>query len=141
MAVEAGYNSRVEDAAAAFLIKAEQSLVGAKSEWDNGRYDNCANRCYYAAFQAAISALLRYGVRPAGPKWEHSFVQARFAGDLIGRRKLYPSELRDVLGRLLILRQVTDYEVEAVTRIQGYRACRNAQKLVETVRGGGGMGQ
>jgi len=68
-------------------------------------------------------------------------VQARFAGDLIGRRKLYPSELRDVLGRLLILRQVTDYEVEAVTRIQGYRACRNAQKLVETVRGGGGMGQ
>ena len=141
MAGAAGYNGRVEDAAAAFLIKAEQSLAGAQSEWDNGRNDNCTNRCYYAAFQAAIAALLRYGVRPTGPKWSHSFVQARFSGDLIGRPKLYPSMLRDVLGRLLILRQVADYEIAAVTRVQSYRASHSAQTLVEAVLGGGGMSQ
>jgi len=39
-----------------FLAKAEESLAGAESEFVNGRYNNCANRCYYASFQAAIAA-------------------------------------------------------------------------------------
>lgn len=42
-----------------FLLKALDSINGAESEFANRRYDNCANRCYYACFQAAISALLR----------------------------------------------------------------------------------
>ena len=39
-----------------FLVKAEESLAGAESEYVNGRYNNCANRCYYACFQAAIAS-------------------------------------------------------------------------------------
>jgi len=41
-----------------YLIKAEESLLGAESEFTHGRrYNNVANRCYYACFQAAVAAL------------------------------------------------------------------------------------
>jgi hypothetical protein len=33
-----------------FLLKAEESLAAAASELANGRYNSCANRCYYACF-------------------------------------------------------------------------------------------
>ncbi len=59
----------------------------------NGRYINCANRCYYACFQAAITALIRSGIQPGGPQWSHTFVPAQFNGQLINRRKLYSSAL------------------------------------------------
>jgi hypothetical protein len=32
------------------LLKAEESLAAAASELANGRYNSCANRCYYACF-------------------------------------------------------------------------------------------
>lgn len=72
----------------AFVEKAAESLAGAVSEFGNGRYNNCANRTYYAAFQAAIAALDLAGVPAAqGPSgWNHGFVQAQFAGVLIGCR-------------------------------------------------------
>ena len=83
----------------AFWIKAEQNLAGAEHELEVGRYDTAASRCYYAAFLAAIAALLRAGVRPSDEdsEWGHKFVQAQLAGQLIHRRKLYPARLRDVL--------------------------------------------
>jgi uncharacterized protein (UPF0332 family) len=37
-----------------YLAKAEESLLGAISELEQGRYNNSANRAYYACFQAAI---------------------------------------------------------------------------------------
>src|SRR5713101_9744452 len=94
-----------------YLAKADESLAGAESELANGRYNNCANRCYYACFQAAIAALIRASIRPLGDQdqWSHGFVEAQFAGELVNRRKLYPAELRDVLTRLIELRQVADY--------------------------------
>jgi uncharacterized protein (UPF0332 family) len=69
-------------------------------------------RCYYSCFQAAIAALLRSGIRPRGrdADWGHGFVQAQFAGVLVGRRKQYGATLRDILPRLLELRERADYE-------------------------------
>jgi hypothetical protein len=43
---------------AIYLTKAIESLLTAETESINGRYNSCANRCYYACFQAAITALL-----------------------------------------------------------------------------------
>jgi uncharacterized protein (UPF0332 family) len=65
---------------AIYFAKAEESLSGAESEYANGRYDNCANRCYYAAFQAGVYALLVAGLSPQGPRttWSHDQVQATF---------------------------------------------------------------
>lgn len=40
-------NERVD----AYMRKATESLAGAQSEYDNGRFNNSANRAYYAAFQ------------------------------------------------------------------------------------------
>src|SRR5687767_7215632 len=97
-----------------FLAKAEESLARAESEFANRRYNNCANRCYYACFQAAISALIQADIRPRNPQgqWGHDFVQAEFIGQLINRRKLYPSVIRDILERTLILRHTADYQAK-----------------------------
>src|SRR3712207_2798818 len=92
------------------LTKARESLLGAESEFANGRYNNAANRAYYACFQAAVAALLRAGIRPRGDQWSHAFVPAQFDGQLIYRRKLYPTELRNVLERAYALRQKADYD-------------------------------
>jgi hypothetical protein len=62
-----------------FLEKALESLAGAESEAVNGRYNNSANRSYYACFQAAIAALMQARVRPpGGGDWGHGYVAAQF---------------------------------------------------------------
>lgn len=129
------------DAATFFLDKASESLTGAENELAAGRHNNCANRCYYACFQAAVAALLQSGMRRSGgdPEWSHAFVQARFVGDLITRRKRYSADLRDVLSRTLFLRRIADYKAERVSQTQAARAVRNARRFVEAIRAEGGQ--
>src|SRR5205085_10988212 len=55
------------------------------------------NRCYYATFHAAIAALISSAIRPSGSQWGHDFVQAQFNGQLINRRKVFPTALRNTL--------------------------------------------
>lgn len=76
----------MEGDVSAYLSKATESLATAESEFTMGRYKSCANRCYYACFQAAVAALIREGMRPRG-YWGHDFVQGQFVGLLIKRRK------------------------------------------------------
>jgi len=121
--------------AQSYLAKAQENAASAASELVNGRYNACANRCYYAAFQAAVAALLRAGIRPSAAhgEWGHAFVQARFAGELIARRKLYPASLRDVLLRLQTTRRRADYEPTPVSQTQATRSLRLAQDFVASV--------
>ncbi len=99
-----------------------------------------ANRAYYACFQAAIQALEDAGIqsRSALAEWKHGALQAAFAGDLITRRKLYPSDLRGVLTRNYELRQTADYQRHAVTQTQAARAVDRAESVVAAVQQGGG---
>jgi uncharacterized protein (UPF0332 family) len=127
----------MSDAITIYLLKAEESLATAVSEYANRRHNSCANRCYYACFQAAIAALIQAGIRPSGQRWDHDYVQAQFAGVLIGRRHRYPSDLRATLDRLFALRQVADYKEEFVSEIQAARAVRRAREFVEAVQQGG----
>lgn len=125
----------MQDAAEVFLHKAQEALSGAESEFANARYNNCANRSYYACFLGAISALIRAGVSlsTARQGWGHAFVQQQFVGELINRRKLYPGELRDTLARTLFLRHIADYKTETVSEAQAGRALRRARRfLAET---------
>lgn len=117
-----------------YLMKAEECLAGAESEFANGRYNNCANRCYYACFQAAVAALQLVGITPSGSTWGHAFVQARFAGQLINRRKIYPANLRDVLLRTLTLRQTADYAFDSASQVEAARAIRRTRGFVDAVR-------
>lgn len=121
------------------LAKAAESLAGAESEFVNGRFNNCANRCYYACFQAAVAALLKEGLIPTHDReWGHPFVQAQFAGSLVNRRKLYPAGLRDTLPQNLMLRQRADYEEQYVAAIQAERAVRRTRELVGAIQTQGG---
>lgn len=119
-----------------FLDKAQASLAGAESEAANARYDNCANRAYYACFQAAISALLRAGIQSPNAQghWNHGFVPGQFVGQLINRRKLYPTALRDTLPRTYLLRQAADYTDDLMTQDQALRALRRAREFVRVVQ-------
>jgi uncharacterized protein (UPF0332 family) len=62
------------DSLPSYLTKAEESLLGAESEFAQGRHNNAANRCYDACFQAAVAALHRAGIVPRGGRsdWGHA---------------------------------------------------------------------
>jgi len=123
-----------------YSAKTTESLQTAESEFVNGRYNSCANRCYYSCFQAAIVALLREGIRPRG-QWSHEFVQAQFVGVLINQRKRYDSDLRRVLADNQILRDQADYRAELVTPTQAGRALRRSRMLINAVQQRGGVAQ
>lgn len=120
-----------------YLAKALECLAGAESEFANHRYNNVANRCYYAVFLAAIAALIESGASPAsrGGTWSHQAVQAAFAGQLVQRQKKYPPELRDVLLRNQILRYTADYERHWVTNTQAGRSLRRTAAFIAAIQG------
>jgi uncharacterized protein (UPF0332 family) len=123
-----------------YVAKAGESVRTAESEFVNGRYNSCASRCYYACFQAAIAALLREGIRPAG-QWSHAFVQAQLVGVLINQRKRYAPQLRRVLSDNQSLRDQADYRPELITATQAARALRRSRLFVADVRQRGGGAQ
>jgi uncharacterized protein (UPF0332 family) len=120
-----------------YLAKAAENLQTAESAFANGRYNSCANRCYYACFQAAIAALLREGIRPRG-QWSHEFVQAQLVGVLINQRKRYDPELRRALADNQMLRDQADYRPELVTATQASRALRRSRLFINAIRQRGG---
>lgn len=121
-----------------YLDKAQESLEGAESEFVNRRYNNCANRVYYACSHAAIYALVQSGIKTrAGGNWGHDFVQAQFNGELINRRKIFPADLRSVLRDTYILRETADYKSERVSEVRSGRMLRRTTNFVEAIRLGG----
>jgi uncharacterized protein (UPF0332 family) len=123
----------VIDEKSGFLFKACEALDGAQSEFANKRYNNAANRAYYACFHAAIAALLDAGVHPPARQWGHDYVQAQFSGLLIHRRKLYPEQLGSVLSRNIDVRKEADYDAESVSEKDAKRAIEKAKRFVEAV--------
>jgi uncharacterized protein (UPF0332 family) len=126
------------DRAAVFMAKALECLAGAESELAHGRYNNSANRAYYACFQAAVAALTHEGIHPAGDRWSHEAVPGQFDGILINRRRRYASELRGVLDRHHILRLRADYGAQLVTEVEMTRMVRRTRGFVEAVQARGG---
>ena len=121
-----------------YLAKAAESLQTAESEFANGRYNSCANRCYYACFQVAIAALLAEGIRARG-QWSHAFVQGQFVGVFINQRHLYDTQLRRVLSDNQQVRDKADYRPELVTATPASRALRHTRTFVAAVRQRGGV--
>lgn len=115
-----------------YLTKAVESLTSARIDFAAARYNSCANRTYYACFQAAVAALLAVGIRPASPRgeWSHEFVQSQFNGLLIIRRKLYPAALRRVLRDTMAVREKADYTPASVSARVAGRVLQAAQDFV-----------
>jgi uncharacterized protein (UPF0332 family) len=127
-----------DDERDAFWRKARENLASAQSEYVNARYNACANRLYYAAFHAAIVALLDAGLPARTGTWGHGYVQAQFAGQLITRRKLFAAEFRDTLTVLQELRTKADYDHTPVSQREAGRALRRAQALLTAIATRGG---
>lgn len=128
----------MSDLSDSLLIKARESLAGASSEDEEKRYNNVANRAYYACFQAAVAALDVAGIRPAGNSddWGHGAVQAQFVGLLINRRKVYPGDLRDALSQTVRMRVRADYHQASVSESQAIRAIARARAMLAAVEEG-----
>jgi uncharacterized protein (UPF0332 family) len=114
-----------------FMSKARESLASAESDL-NGRRNSCANRCYYACFQAAIAALIDGDIKPTG-QWEHGYVQGQFVGQLINRRKRYGTAHRRTLIDIMTLRLRADYELRSVTRTEATRALARSRALIQEI--------
>lgn len=119
----------------AYLAKAEESLASAEADFVGRRFNSCANRAYYACFQAAVVALQRKGFAPSprDGQWRHDAVQARFVEQLINRRKRYPASVRHTLNQGVRLRAVADDETESVTELQAARGLGRAREIVRAV--------
>jgi uncharacterized protein (UPF0332 family) len=117
------------------LTKARECLDGAESEYVARRFYNVANRCYYAAFQAAIAALMHADIRPQtrDGSWGHDFVQAQSWGVLVPRRKAYPQAAAEPLVPLMKLRHLSDYSLQPTTEIQAARVLRQARLFLATI--------
>lgn len=119
-----------------FLTKAQESLQGAESELASKRLNNAANRAYYAAFQAAVAAMIAAGIHPQqeGGGLSHRHVQNAFSGLLVYRRKLYDTRFRNVLQALMSERAKADYTTRFVSEPAAKRATRQAADLIMAVQ-------
>jgi uncharacterized protein (UPF0332 family) len=117
-----------------YLRKAQESLASAEADLEATRYNSAANRAYYAAFQAAVAALISQSIRPA-TNWEHNFVTSQFSGRLIKRRKVISARLASALDDLFDVRVTADYRSEGVSARAGQRVAATARDFVETITG------
>lgn len=110
-----------------------ESLASAQDDFAAGRFNACARSMYYAAFQAAIAALIGEGIVPPG-RWEHAFVRAEFSGRLIYRRKLYPSTYRTLLHEAFDIRARADYSERMLGRNSVNQLLQSVTRLVGEVK-------
>ena len=116
---------------AEFLNKAKVNLQVAQICFDSGFYDACANRAYYAAFQAAIAALADRGRK--SDKNDHKWVQATFSGELINRQKVYPVHLKSYLMDMQVVRNQADYTDENVSKKLASQQFSKAKEMLEFI--------
>jgi uncharacterized protein (UPF0332 family) len=117
-----------------YLQKSLAALAGAEVELAHGLHNNAVNRAYYAAYQAAVAALVADGVEPEMERfWPHDLVQLQFPLLLIDRRKRYPRKLRSTLKVLFDERLKADYEPDLASAATAAEAVTRARTFVEHV--------
>jgi uncharacterized protein (UPF0332 family) len=118
----------------AYLSKSTESLASAKNDLTKKRYNSCANRAYYACYQAAVALLIKHGIKPTSKKGlrRHETVQAQIAV-LIKREKVLPAEHRGTLQELITARITADYEAEMINKKRANRVLKKAEEFVSLV--------
>lgn len=114
-----------------FFRKAKDNLNVAQLCFDNGYYDACANRAYYAALQAAVAALEDKGIKK--DRIEHGWVQAEFAGKLIRSRKIYPTKMKTYLLDMQVVRNDADYSDEGVSKKEANQQLRKSEEFLTLI--------
>jgi len=114
-----------------FFYKAKDNLKVAQWSFDNGYYDACANRAYYAALQAAVAALADKGIKR--DRIDHKWVQAEFSGKLIRSRKVYPTKLKSYLMDMQRVRDDADYSGENISRKKAAEQLRKSEEMLTMI--------
>ncbi len=116
-----------------WLEKARENLTAAQLCCDNALFNACANRAYYAMFQAGAAVLLKHEIAPSGEKIGHEWLQSSFSGYLIHRRKMFSAKFRSYLNDAYWVRVRADYKTEAVPRKVALRQLERAREFVQTL--------
>jgi uncharacterized protein (UPF0332 family) len=117
-----------------FLAKAQSNLQAAERDRSHRAFDPCVSRAYFAAFQAAISALLALAdYRRRGHYWDHGEIAAEFTRRLIRQRKIFGSDTASILDDLKTRRHQADYSTTSMSEKIAERALDKARKLVELI--------
>ncbi len=80
-----------------FKDKALQNLAVAEWCQENGHYDACCNRAYYAMYHAAIAALADRHITPSQTHIDHGWVQTQFVIHFCNRNKNF-SEIQNIFA-------------------------------------------
>lgn len=115
-----------------FLEKAGENLNAAELCFEKGLNNDCANRSYYAALQAAVAALADRGIKRN--KVDHKWVQAEFNGRLINRQKIFPAKIKPYLMKMQTVRNEADYEIQQVSKKNALKQLSRAKEIVRLVR-------
>jgi uncharacterized protein (UPF0332 family) len=117
-----------------FLAKAQSNLEAAERDRSHRAFDPCVSRAYFAAFQAAIAALLALAdYRRRGHYWDHGEIAAEFTRRLIRQRKIFSSDTASILDDLKTRRHQADYSTASMSEKIAERALDKARKLVELI--------
>jgi uncharacterized protein (UPF0332 family) len=115
-----------------YFLKAQENLASANALFELTFYNAAANRAYYAAFHSAVSVLARYGV--THDENPHEWVQARFAAELIHRRKVFSIADSATLLEIQRLRHIADYKATSVGKTAVARQIRKATDFCNHVQ-------
>ncbi len=115
------------------MEKARENLASAQLCFDQGYFNACANRLYYAMFQAAIAVLAQAGLLPAGGRVSHDWLQANFSSHFIHRRKLFSAKLKSYLPEAYRVRALADYEAISVSKNIAANELKKAKEFVAVV--------
>ncbi|MCP4348124.1 MAG: HEPN domain-containing protein [Desulfobacterales bacterium] len=114
-----------------FLNKAKENLKIAQLSFEHDCYNACANRAYYAAFQAAIAALADKGIR--SEKNDHSWVQSEFTLRLIKRQKIYPAKIKAYLPDMQQARNKADYSEKDISKKVSREQLSRATEMIRII--------
>ncbi len=112
-----------------FKNRALENIKAAESCFEQEFYNASANRAYYAAFHAAISAIFSIGI---DTKIEHRPVHSIFTDNYFNRRKIISSKYKGYLGELQRKRNIADYK-SGVGKKEAKEQLNNAKEFVEII--------
>lgn len=116
----------------AFKHKARQNLTVAEWCFEQGHFDACCNRAYYAMYHVAIAVLAAEGVTPSKSQIDHAWVQSQFVTHFCKRRKVFP-QLKNYLSDAQTWRNRADYRPEPLNQRKASQQMRWAREFVHTI--------
>ena len=117
-----------------FWNKADENLKAAQLCFENGFYNACANRAYYAMYHAAIAILMVKGFPPTQKQIDHGWIQSTFARELINRRKIFEGKLKTYLPDCQNVRNDADYAGILISNKTAKRQVNKTSEFINAIK-------